>query len=280
MTGTSGTKPVNFTKPLGGGRLLCVSVLAALRAVYQRYPAVPRTSEHRLPFRAALSAKRMAQGVTAMIAHSIPKNIDDLTTAPNANDRRTERAVRRYDVPQRPTITAAWDLPFGRQRHFFGNASRAVDLAIRGWQTSTFNTFQSGFPLASGLYRGTLGAGGNRPNAADDPMAGIFDSITSRPGRYFNANAFTQPPDYGFRNLTPYVAGARGSGINNINLTLSKSFPIVERLKFELQASSYNLLNHPVFSSPNTTFGDASFGRISSQANSITQTEFAMKLVF
>jgi hypothetical protein len=35
-----------------------------------------------------------------------------------------------------------------------------------------------------------------------------------------------------------------------------------------------------VFSGPNTTFGDASFGRVFNQANLSRQTEFALKIVF
>jgi hypothetical protein len=48
----------------------------------------------------------------------------------------------------------------------------------------------------------------------------------------------------------------------------------------EFRASSFNLLNHTVFSGPNTTFGDASFGRISNQANLPRQMEFSLKVVF
>ena len=68
--------------------------------------------------------------------------------------------------------------------------------------------------------------------------------------------------------------------MNNIDMTLSKTFPITEKVKVDLRASSYNLLNHPVFSAPNTIFGDASFGRISGQANFARQIEFVAKVVF
>jgi hypothetical protein len=35
-----------------------------------------------------------------------------------------------------------------------------------------------------------------------------------------------------------------------------------------------------VFSGPNTTFGDANFGRVFNQANQSRQTELALKIVF
>ncbi|MCC6859370.1 MAG: TonB-dependent receptor [Bryobacterales bacterium] len=245
--------------------------------VVRQFPAFGNTVYHSMQFQIQ---KRMAHGVTALVAYTVSKNIGDLTTAQNAYDRTRERAVSQYDVPQRLTITAAWDLPFGRNRHFFGNASRGLDLLIGGWQMSTFSTFQSGFPLAFSLARATAGAGGTRPNAAGDPMEGISGSIVSRLDRYFNTSAFSQPADFTFGNLSPRVAGVRGPGMNNINLTLSKWFQIVERLRMEFRASSYNLMNHPIFSSPSTTLGVANFGRISGQANFGRQTEFLARFVF
>ena len=42
----------------------------------------------------------------------------------------------------------------------------------------------------------------------------------------------------------------------------------------------FNVLNHPVFSGPGTSLGNANFGIISSQANLNRQMEFAAKVVF
>jgi hypothetical protein len=68
--------------------------------------------------------------------------------------------------------------------------------------------------------------------------------------------------------------------MNNVNLTLSKDFTIVENTKIQFRASAFNALNHPVFGGPNTTVGNASFGRIASQANLSRQIEFALRLTF
>lgn len=227
--------------------------------------------------------KRLKNGVTGLVSFTQSKTIYDIVNAQNAYDRRAERSVTSFDVPQRLTFSAAWELPFGRARQFFTNASRLSDVVIGGWQLSTFATFQSGFPLGVGLISPNLyivGAGTQRPNAAGDPTAGISGSIESRLGHYFNTNAFAQPANFAFGNLSPRLSSLRAPGMNNIDLTLSKSFRINEKVKVDFRATSYNLLNHPVFSAPNTTFGDASFGRVSGQANFSRQTEFVMKLVF
>ena len=91
--------------------------------------------------------KRMAHGIAALVAFTASKNLSDLNTPRDSFDRSVERAVSDIDVPQRLTIAGAWDLPFGRGRHWGSGASRAADLLIGGWQLSTFTTFQGGFAV-------------------------------------------------------------------------------------------------------------------------------------
>lgn len=224
--------------------------------------------------------KRFSHGVTALVSYTIAKNIGDFSTAQNTYNRRAERALTDFDVPQRLTITAAWQVPVGRNRRYGSGISRAADFLVGGWTLATFNTFQKGFPLSFGLARAAAGTGSGRPNAAGDPTEGISGPIVKRLDRYFNTNAFSQPPDFTWGNLSPRIGTVRSPGMNNVNLTLSKTFAVTERLKVDFRASSFNLLNHPVFSAPNTTFGDASFGRIFNQANLSRQTEFALKILF
>jgi hypothetical protein len=224
--------------------------------------------------------KRMSHGLTALVSYTISKNIGDLTNAQNNYDRRAERALSDWDVPQRLTITAAWDLPLGRTRRFATNISGILDAFVGGWTLSTFNTFQGGFPVGFGLVRCAAGSGSCRPNANGDPASGISGPIVDRLNRYFNTGAFSQPADYTWGNLSPRIGAVRSPGMNNMNLTLSKAFRVTERSRVEFRTSSYNLLNHPIFSAPNTTFGDASFGKVFNQVNLGRQMEFMAKIVF
>jgi hypothetical protein len=170
-------------------------------------------------------------------------------------------------------------LPVGRRRQYFSNAPAVVDYIVGGWTLSTFNTFQAAFLWDLDVAcRRRLGSG--RPNAIGDPAAGVTGSVGDRLSRYFNTDAFAQPPDFTYGNLSPRIGTVRSPGMNNINVTLSKGFRITERATFDLRASCYNFLNHPVFSAPNTTFGDASFGRVFNQVNLSRQMEFVAKIVF
>jgi hypothetical protein len=146
-----------------------------------------------------------------------------------------------------------------------------------------FNTFQSGFPLGFSNSPSTifgLGEGTQRPNLVGDPSAGISGGIGDRLDGYFNTDAFAVPANFTFGNLSPRVSSLRTPGMNNANLTLAKKVKIGERAEVELRVASYNLLNHPVFSGPNTTLGNVGFGTISNTANLPRQTEFMLRIVF
>lgn len=228
--------------------------------------------------------QRLWHGLTTIVSYTLSKNIGDIGPYQNNYNRRVERAVTSFDVPHRITVTTSWDMPVGKGRRFLGSSSRAVDLILGQWNLATFSTFQSGFPLSFGVNQNTLflaGAGAQRPNVTGYPNEGISGSITDRLGAYFNTAAFSQPADFTFGNVGSRVGWLRSPGMNNINFTLTKQFNISERFKASLRASSFNLMNHPVFAAPNTTFGAlGQFGRISAQANISRQTELVLRVMF
>jgi len=249
--------------------------------VTRNLPTFGNTVYHSLQ---AKFEQRLWHGLTTIVSYTWSKNMGDIGPYQDNYNRRVERAVTSFDVPHRLTVTTSWDLPVGKGRRYLGNASKPVGLLFGQWNMATFNTFQAGFPLSFGVNQNTLfltGAGGQRPNVTGDPQAGISGSITDRLGAYFNTAAFAQPPDFTFGNVGSRVGWLRNPGMNNLNLTLTKQFIIHEKLKANLRASSFNLMNHPVFSGPNTTFGAlGQFGRISAQANLSRQTELVLRLIF
>ncbi|MEO7143653.1 MAG: TonB-dependent receptor [Bryobacteraceae bacterium] len=224
--------------------------------------------------------KRTSKGVTALVAYTIAKNIGDQNNPDDAYNRQNARALSSFDVPQRLSISAAWDLPFGRGRHFGANIPRALDLVAGGWMLSTFQVFQGGFPLSFGLAKAAAGSNSGRPNAVGNPAQGVTGPIVDRLTHYFNISAFAQPADFTYGDVSPYIGTVRSPGMNNVDATLAKNFHITEKLRMEFRVSMFNAMNHPVFGAPSTTFGNAGFGQISSQANLSRQFEFAGKIVF
>lgn len=268
--------------PLGGRTIQRQQLLRPYphyTAVSREEPAFGNSIYHSLQIK---YEKRMAHGVAALVSYTISKNLTDISTPQNHYDRRAERAVSDFDVPQRLTVVAAWDVPVGRGKPLLGGISRGADLLLGGWQLSTYCTWQAGFALGFGVQGGTfpIGVGPIRPNVVGDPTQGATGPHSQRLDRYFNTAAFARPPDFTLGNLAARLHTVRSPGMDNVNLTLAKDFRITERFVLEFRASLFNLFNHPVFGGPNTTVGNASFGRISSQANISRQTEFGMRLTF
>jgi hypothetical protein len=54
----------------------------------------------------------------------------------------------------------------------------------------------------------------------------------------------------------------RGPGLVNLDMSISKTTPITEKLKLEIRGDFFNLLNHAEFANPDTNIADATFGEI------------------
>ncbi|MFN9264483.1 MAG: TonB-dependent receptor [Acidobacteriota bacterium] len=269
--------------PLAGRTLQRQQLLRPFPAygnIVRNLPAFGSSSYHSMQ---AKFETRSYKGLTTLISYTIAKNLTDVQPYQNAYNRKVERGPAAFDVPQRLTTTVSWDVPVGRGRAVGQQMAKSLDAVIGGWNVSMFNTFQSGFPLSFGLNQNTLflaGAGAQRPNVVGDPTAGISGSVQDRLLRFFNPAAFAQPANFTFGNAPARASWLRNPGMNNWNLTLTKTFTITEALKVNLRGSSFNLMNHPVFAGPNTTFGVAQFGQIASQANISRQHEVVLRILF
>ena len=58
----------------------------------------------------------------------------------------------------------------------------------------------------------------------------------------------------------------RGPGSVNVDISVSKTTPITERLKLEIRGDFFNMFNHAEFQNPDTTITDVAFGQITTTA--------------
>jgi hypothetical protein len=107
--------------------------------------------------------------------------------------------------------------------------------------------------------------------------------------RQVNGNAFntadfdTKSLDqfqFHIRTFSTTFPNLRADGINNLDASLLKSFTFTEHSYFQLRFESFNILNHPTFSAPNTTISSTSFGQITAQANLPRQIQLGARLVW
>ena len=110
--------------------------------------------------------------------------------------------------------------------------------------------------------------------------ASLHTDIHTRLNKYFNTADFSQPAAFTLGNGPAYYNNLRAPGLDSTDLSLFKEFATIERVKVQFRTELFNAFNHAQFGSPDTGVTDASFGQITSQANSPRQIQFGLKLLY
>jgi hypothetical protein len=181
------------------------------------------------------------------------------------------------DVPHRVVVTMTYELPFGKGRQFAlsNNIARNV---LAGWRIGSVFTWQQGFPLSpTGANGGSLNSRSDRNLAPNEPLVlpknlqGWYDgkkTVTLPDGRTytpcaqcyleFNPDAFigeTLTTANGGHQSNQFWWGTgaidygelRGPGRNNVDLTLTRDFRILEHYSLSFLANVTNAFNHTQF---------------------------------
>ena len=94
---------------------------------------------------------------------------------------------------------------------------------------------------------------------------------------WFNATAFSVPRAGTFGSAPLNLL--RGPGFQNWDVALFKNFRFTERLSGQLRAESFNFLNHPLLSNPNTNPRSGDFSRVTSKYNE-RNLQLGLKIIF
>jgi hypothetical protein len=192
-------------------------------------------------------------------------------------NRRAERSLDPTDVRHRLVVSGVYELPFGAAKRWL--TSGVGSHIAGGWQINSVATFQGGVPL---IVRGASNFRADRPNylgnaALENPTA----------ERWFNTDAFVNPPNFELGNAGRTLPDARTPGVFNIDLSLLKHVTVRGRVKLQLRAEAFNVTNHVNLGIPNTSFQAGADGRnVNSNFGGITSArdarilQFGARLVF
>jgi hypothetical protein len=234
--------------------------------------------------------KRFSHGVSVLAHYTWAKMIDNAshgsgnlswlggsTNLQNPLNLRGERSLSAHDVAHRVVATAVWQLPFGRDRKWGSGWNRVTDVVLGGWDVSGIFSRQSGMPLSVTQSGGNIWNGTQRPDLVGDPSTS--GPITSRLDNYFNVNAFSKP-EIDVPGTAPRNLSYRGPAIQIFDAVLMKNIRIRNGQQLQLRIEAQNVLNHPIFSDPNTSFGSTSFGQITSTKVGPRQVMLGVKYNF
>jgi hypothetical protein len=255
---------------------------------------------------------RPSGGLTFVLNYTLAKSLDDLGAVQNypleassSFDHSIDYGPSFFD--HRHVVTATWvyDLPFGRGTRFSSD-NEPLNKAIGGWYFSGIFKAASGLPLTVAESNQAWGGGDtlgiavsgaipiNSPNFGNSVHSGVSGSggvgIDGNPatgGSGLNIFANPQTVLGDFRPIELSTDGRSGRGVLrgfpywNFDLSMAKRTLVTERVAFLFSADFLNAFNHVVFNDPTLNMQDpASFGVISSQANSPRAIQLGLRLEF
>jgi len=249
-----------------------ISVSNLLRA-YPEFSSVTETNMnsggsyfHQLSTRLS---RRLSRGFLLSFDYSFSR-LMEANSYLNAGEMKLEKHVSVDDRPHNVGISALYELPFGRGKHFMGNSRGIVNHVIGDWAISSLYNYHSGAPMnwnADVIYNGgDLHWDGHNVNHT-------FDTTQ------FNTNSSQQYTNH-YRTFSSYFSNLRVDATNNVNLSATKQFHIRESVNLQFRADAFNLCNHPLFAAPTIAVTNGSFGTISSTTNTPRIIQLGLRLVF
>jgi len=151
-----------------------------------------------------------------------------------------------------------------------------VREAVGGWQISGVARLQSG-AVFNVQGNSLVNLGSVRP----DRVAGanIYKGGNAGLNGYLNAAAFVPTPKNVSRFGNAGYAPVIGPGLAQTDATLSKFFPITERVRIKIQADAFNILNRTNFNGLNLNISNTNYGTFSS-AFPPRQLQLGARLLF
>ena len=227
--------------------------------------------------------RRYSKGLTLLTNYTYAKN---LSNAPDFRSPMFESAVPQNsrdldaekgpacDIRHRFVVSAVYDIPA------FGQGG-AIQVLTRNWKFSTLYQVQSGFPFTISVYGDTANAGtvvGENPIRANYTGQPVFGPGTGNTNAWFNPAAFATPAAYTFGNVgrnTVY-----GPGMQTMDVAITRSFALVERVRLEMRAEAFNTLNHSNWGTPNRFVNTPQFGSITEATTPGREFQLSARLSF
>jgi len=158
-----------------------------------------------------------------------------------------------FDLRHVVHVNGTFDLPFGKGRQWL-NHGGVVNQVLGGWTVGDIFTFQTGAPEVingGNLTFNDYADGGVVLNGVTQSQlqssVGVYHAngyVTILPPNYLTGNYIVPNTNPGTIGQVFYIYGPHQT-FND--MSLSKQFPITERIRLSLQGEFLNAFNHPTF---------------------------------
>src|SRR5581483_8751848 len=243
------------------------------------------------------ATRHFTNGLAVLAAYTWSKALTDsdspldTVASQDVYNRRLEKSVASFNVPQYFKLTWIYELPFGPNKRFaFGGVPGAI---FGGWTVSAIQNYRSGNALAltsSNVSADPLFNGGHyRPNALPNVPQVVYngeglDYANGTP--YLNPAAFQVLPTSAagvplqLGTVSRYLPNVRGPAQYTENLSLSKRFPFGEQRFVEFRGDFINVFNRHGLGDPVTDVADPNFGRVLSFMQGPRSIQLGLRVTF
>lgn len=242
--------------------------------------------------------KRFSSGNSLIATYTRSRTTDKLNIL-NPADGVLESRVSPNDRPNRATLGATIQLPFGRGERWGQNWNAVADAFLGGWTVSATYQYQDGFPLLWGanLYYDPArdpkdlrsNIGGSCPGGG---KAGLDCSAWDLSGFYIIAVDPRGVPSSGARSdqrinmgntvrrFPSTLPNVRTDNLHLFDIGIYKTFGLPADVDLQIRIEVINALNYTVLWNPNITPTSASFGLINQDRNNPRDIQIGAKLTF
>lgn len=246
------------------------------------------------------ATRHFSNGLALLAAYTFSKAISDVInpidggiSAQDVYNRRLERSVSEFNIPNNFKLTWIAEIPVGKGRRYsLGAVGNAI---LGGWNLTGIHNYRSGSPLqitmggfrSDALFNGTI-----RP----DWIAGVNPKIMSgslninnqaNSYQYLNPDAFKAVPLS--RDGVPlrvgtaprFLPNVRGPHFFSEDFGIEKRFPFLETRAIEFRADAFNAFNRSGLANPVTDVTNTQlFGKITGQQQGPRNIQLSLRIDF
>ena len=228
-------------------------------------------------------SKRFSDGITFTGVYTWSKTLEAMSyREPQYTD--LYRVLAAFDRTHHFSLSALYELPFGRSKPIGADWHSAVDGILGGWQLNYTTEFMSGTPTPM-------------PDATPVrdprlPEGPTFDRYFNTCTQLANGNrsgclspneaiTWVQLKPFEFRTFSPLFPNLRDPMRPIHNFSLFKTVPIHESWRAEFRWEVFNAFNSPIYNGPNTSVTSPLFGVVlRDQWNNPRSMQFALRIKF
>ena len=217
-------------------------------------------------------SKRFSKGLTFLASYTGAKtleqvsllNAQDLVLGSPSQTKLVKQPADQIDIPRKFNFAGIYELPFGRGKQFAAGISKPMDYIIGGWELNANVTYMKGWAV-------------NYPNA-NQVSSGSAAISNPTVAQWFNTSLWNDPGTgkrigsqeaFTLRNFPIRFSDVRLPGYQNWDASISKYFPLTEKVRMQFKFEAVNLMNHPWLTGiASVDVTNAQFGRLNpSQGN-------------